>query len=156
VRHPEGVRKVALYAPAYGKGFAPAWRLRAPLVKDFIMCTQIAPTLAPTQRTDFVHPERYPDYFAKYLPQMRYRGFRHALLSSIRDFLSQNSALAFLQLGKSGKPVLLVWGRADRDVPFAVSGEVRKAIPQAKISCRRRRRARVVLRAPGNRKPGLD
>ena len=132
-RHPAAVRKVVLFDPAYGKGFTPPWQLRAPLVGDFIMCVKIAPTLADSQRDDFVHPERYSDYFAKYLPQMRYQGFRRALLSTIRDYLSQDNTWAFEQLGKSGKPVLLVWGRADRDVPFEVSDAVRKAIPRAEF-----------------------
>jgi len=132
-RHPASVRKIALYDPAYGTGFTPPWMLRAPLLSDFVMDVQIAPTLASSQRDDFVHPERYADYFAKYSTQMHYKGFRHALLSTIRDFLSQDNTLAFAQVGKSGKPVLLVWGRADQDVPFALSNEVRKAIPQAEF-----------------------
>jgi len=131
--HPERSRRVALIDPGFSNGFIPPWRLRAPLLSDFVMCVQIAPTLAESQRADFLHPERYPDYFAKYGAQMKYRGFRHALLSSIRDFLSQNTQPAFEQIGKSGEPVLLIWGRADQDVPFAVSDDVRRAIPQAEF-----------------------
>jgi pimeloyl-ACP methyl ester carboxylesterase len=132
-RHPERVRRVALFDPAFGEGFTPPWRLRAPLVSDFEMGVKIAPTLAGRQREDFVHPERYPDYFAKYFPQMRYRGFRYALLSSLRDFISQDTTRAYRQLGASGKPVLLIWGRADQDVPFALSDGVRRAVPQAEF-----------------------
>ncbi len=132
-RHPEQSGKVVLIDPGFTRGFTPPWPLRAPLLSDFLMCVRIAPTLAPSQRDDFLHPERYPDYFARYEPQMNYRGFRQALLSTIRDFLSQDTQPAFEQLGKSGKPVLLIWGRADRDVPFAVSDEVRKALPQAEF-----------------------
>jgi pimeloyl-ACP methyl ester carboxylesterase len=133
VRHPDRTRKVVLIDPGFTRGFTPPWPLRAPLVSDFLMCVKIAPTFASSQRDDFLHPERFPDYFAKYEPQMKYRGWRRALLSTIRDFLSQDTQPAFEQLGKSGKPVLLIWGRADQDVPFAVSDEVRKAIPQAEF-----------------------
>ncbi len=132
-RHPEQSRKVVLIDPGFTRGFTPPWPLRVPLVSDFLMCVEIAPTLAPSQRADFLHPERYPDYFARYAPQMEYRGFRQALLSTIRDFLSQDTQPAFEQLGKSGKPVLLIWGRADQDVPFAVSDDVRKAVPQTEF-----------------------
>jgi pimeloyl-ACP methyl ester carboxylesterase len=97
------------------------------------MGVQIAPTMAASQRDDFVHPERHPDYFAKYSTQMHYKGFPNAILSTIRQFLSQDNAAAFAQVGKSGKPMLLIWGRADQDVPFALSDEVRKAIPQAEF-----------------------
>ncbi|MGH9676041.1 MAG: alpha/beta fold hydrolase [Candidatus Acidiferrum sp.] len=133
VRHPQAVRRMALFDPAYGKGLTPPWQLRTPFVGEFVMCTKIAPALADSQRDDFVHPERYPDYFAKYKPQMRYQGFRRALLSSIRGFLAEDNTPAFAQAGRSGKPVLLVWGRADQTVPFALNDEVRKAIPQAEF-----------------------
>ena len=132
-RHPEHVRKIALFDPAYGKGFTPPWSLSMPLVGEFVMAVKIAPTMAGSQRDDFVHPERYPDYFAKYTTQMRYKGFRHAILSTIRDFLTLDNTAAFAQVGKSGKPVLLIWGRADQDVPFAISDDVRKAVPQAEF-----------------------
>ena len=133
VLHPDRTRKVVLFDPGFTRGFRPPWLLRAPVVSDFLMCVKIAPTFAPGQRDDFLHPERYPGYFAKYEPQMNYRGFRRALLSTIRDFLTQDTQPAFEHLGNSGKPVLLVWGRADQDVPFAVSDDVRKAIPQAEF-----------------------
>jgi pimeloyl-ACP methyl ester carboxylesterase len=132
-RHPESVRKIVLFDPAFGKGLRPPWQLRAPVVSKFVMAVQIAPTMARSQRDDFVHPERYPDYFARYITQMRYKGFRQAILSTIQDFLPLDNTAAFAQIGKSGKPVLLIWGRADRDVPFAVNDEVRKAIPQAEF-----------------------
>ena len=132
-RHPERSRKVGLIDPGFSRGFTPPWPLRAPLVGDFLMCVAITPRIVNSQRDDFLHPERYPDYFSKYEPQMKYLGFRQALLSTIREFLSRDTQPAFEQLGKSGKPVLLIWGRADQDVPFAISDDVRKAIPQAEF-----------------------
>jgi len=132
-RHPENVRKLVFFDPAYGKERTPPWQVRTPLVGEFVMDVQIAPGMASSQREDFVHPERYPEYFPKYATQMHYKGFRRAILSTIRNFLSQDSIGAYAQVGKSGKPVMLVWGRADITVPFAVSDEVRRAIPQAEF-----------------------
>jgi len=132
-RHPARVRKVALFDPAYGKGSQPPWQLRTPLLGAFVMNVRIAPTMADSQRDDFVHPERYADYFAKYATQMRYKGFRGAILSTIRNFLPLDNTGAFAQLGQSGKPVLLIWGRADQAVPFSVSEDARKSIPQAEF-----------------------
>lgn len=132
-RHPASVRKVVLFDPAYGKGSAPSWQLSMPLLGDFIMDVRIAPTMADSQREDFVRPERYSDYFAKYATQMRYKGFRRAILSTRRSFFPVDNTAAYAQLGKSGKPVLLFWGRADQTVPFPVSDDVRKTIPQAEF-----------------------
>jgi pimeloyl-ACP methyl ester carboxylesterase len=132
-RHPASVRKVVLFDPAYGKGSPPPWQIRTPLVGEFVIGAQIAPRMADSQREDFVHPERYSDYFAKYHTQMRYKGFRRAILSTERNFFPVDNTAAFVQLGKSGKPVLLIWGRADQTVPFTLSDAVRGAIPQAEF-----------------------
>ena len=132
-RHPENVRKLVFFDPAYSKERTPPWQIRTPFFGEFVMDVQIAPGMASSQREDFVHPERYPEYFPKYATQMHYKGFRRAILSTIRNFLSQDNTGAYAQVGKSGKPVMLVWGRADITVPFAVSDEVRRAIPQAEF-----------------------
>jgi pimeloyl-ACP methyl ester carboxylesterase len=92
-----------------------------------------APTMTASQRDDFAHPERYPDYFTKYATQMRYEGFRRSVRSTILNFFPVDNTGAYTELGKSGKPVLLVWGRADQTVPFSVSNDVRKAVPQAEF-----------------------
>src|SRR5438876_5337510 len=83
---------------------------------------------------DFLHPERFPDWSSRYLPQMRYRGFRRALLSTLRDYLSDDWSKQFACAGAGNAPVFPVWGVADRDVPFEVSSEVRAAIPRAEFS----------------------
>ena len=97
------------------------------------MCVKIAPTLPSSQRDDFIHPERYPEYFARYAAQMQYQGFRRAILSTIRNYVTRDDRAEYEAVGKGGRPVLLVWGKADQDVPFEVSNEVRHALPQAEF-----------------------
>ena len=132
-RHPQMVRRIVLFDPAFGPASRPPWEIRTPIVNELVMDVRIAPGMPGSQREDFVHPERYPEYFAKYSVQMRYKGFRHAILSTIRDYFSQDQTPAYEQVGRSGKPVLLVWGRADRTVPFELNEQLRKAIPQAEF-----------------------
>lgn len=132
-RHWGRVRTISLFDPAYGTGFLPPWPLRWPLVGEYVMCVKIAPILSASQKDDFVHPERFPDYFPKYAEQMRYRGFRRSVLSTILDFLSQDNTQAFARVGRSGKPAFLVWGKKDEDMPFAVSQDVLRALPQAEF-----------------------
>jgi pimeloyl-ACP methyl ester carboxylesterase len=131
VRHPELVRTVSLFDPAYSEGSTPPAAIRWPVAGEYIMAVKIGPALAPSQRDDFLHPERYPGYFPRYREQMRYKGFRRAILSTMRHYLSRDMRGDFERLGASGKPVLLVWGRKDRDVPFETSEAVRRAVPQS-------------------------
>jgi len=133
VIHPDRVRRVVLEDPAYSTGYPPPFDLRTPLLGEYIMAVRIAPGLPESQWADFVHPERFPHYLDPYREQMRYHGFRRALLATVRNYLSQDVTDYFRRLGGSGKQVLLIWGRADQDVPFETSGKVRQAVPQAEF-----------------------
>jgi pimeloyl-ACP methyl ester carboxylesterase len=133
VRHPNRVRKVMLFDPGYFTGNRGPWALRAPLLGEYNMAVTIAPGLAQSQWKDFAHPERYPHYLDEYHEQMRYRGFRHALLQTLRNYISTNVTEDFTTLGKSRRPVLLIWGRADKETPLELSDGVRAAVPQAQF-----------------------
>lgn len=132
-RHSDRVRKVLLFDPGYWKAGGPSFAIRTPILGEYNMAVNIAPGLPQSQMADFLHPEKFPTYLEPYYTQMRYRGFRRALLRTLRNYLSQDVTGEYTALGRGGKPVLLVWGKADQDVPFELSGQVRKAIPQAEF-----------------------
>jgi pimeloyl-ACP methyl ester carboxylesterase len=133
VRHPEKVRALALFDPGHFTGEPMPWQISTPIVGEYTACVRLVPSLPDGQKADFIHPERYPDYFAKYAEQMRYKGFRRALLSTIRDYFITDVRPDFRRVGASHKPVMLVWGQLDKDVPFEVSKEVLAEIPQAEF-----------------------
>ena len=116
-RHPERVRRVLLFDPGYWTGTPLPLGLRLPVIGTYNMTVVIAPGLPESQWDDFVHPERYPLYLGPYREQMRYQGFRRALLETLRNYLAHDVTGEYRQLGKSGKPVLLIWGKSDRDTP---------------------------------------
>jgi pimeloyl-ACP methyl ester carboxylesterase len=119
--HPERVRSVVLVAPlTHPQDIGPmAW----PGAGAWLMRSWYLPKLAASQLEDFPHPERVPGWAARFQPQMRYDGFGRALLSTMRHVVTQSSLPDFQKIGKSGLPVLLVWGDAD----------VQRAIPQAQL-----------------------
>jgi len=132
-RHPERVRALALLDPAHSTGEPLPWQISMPVVGEYAACVYLVPSLPGGQRDDFVHPERFSDYFAKYPEQMRYKGFRRAILSTVRDYLSSDVRADFRRVGASHKPVFLLWGKLDKDVPFALSKDVLEEIPQAEF-----------------------
>jgi pimeloyl-ACP methyl ester carboxylesterase len=135
VRHPERARTVALVDPAYRKGDVMPWAVRAPLLGAWLMAVVVAPSLPEGQKGDFHDPRGLDEYVARYRAQMRFAGFRRALLSTIRASSGKDDGESFRALGASGKPVLLVWGREDRSAlaPFARSEDVLRAIPRAEF-----------------------
>ena len=133
VRHPERVRKVLLFDPGYWTERPLPFGLRTPLIGEYNMAVSVSPDLAESQFDDFLHPERYPHYIEPYREQMRYRGFRRALLATLRNYISKDVTPDFQRLGKSGKPVLLIWGAEDKDTPIELSKQVLAAVPQAQF-----------------------
>jgi pimeloyl-ACP methyl ester carboxylesterase len=129
--HPERVRSVVLVAPlTHPQDIGPmAW----PGVGEWLNRSWFLPSLAASQLGDFPHPERMAGWPERFKPQMRYDGFGRAILSTIRHTAAGSSMPDFEKVGKTGLPVLLVWGDRDTTVPYAHHVDVQRAIPQARL-----------------------
>ncbi len=146
-RHPERVRTISLLDPGYLTGLTLPWKLRAPVVGEYVMCTQIAPGLPEGQKEDFLHPEeRYPDYFAKYGEQMQYKGFRRAILGDAAGLSSAGQPRGVRSTG--AKRETGAAGVGEARPASAVRGEQGRAgsVAGGGIPCDRRRSACAVLR----------
>ncbi len=133
--HPALVDRLALIAPA-GISVNLSWSarlLRLPLLGDWLMDRFGERVLLTSLTKDFKRPELLPTFQARYRTQMRYRGFRYALLSTMRHGPLGGMEAAYRRVGEHGHPVLLIWGREDTTVPFAASERVLAAIPQAEF-----------------------
>jgi pimeloyl-ACP methyl ester carboxylesterase len=65
--------------------------------------------------------------------QTKYRGYSEGQLNTYRHYDLQNRLASYDAIGRSGLPVLAVWGTADTTVPFAHSAELTKRVPQTKL-----------------------
>lgn len=127
-REPARVRRLALIAPltlAFDVG-----PMRWPVVGEWLNRVWLLPKLAASQLSDYVHPERHPGWSERFLPQMQYEGFGHAILSSLRHVMTRDSLGDFAAADRAGVPALLVWGRQDSVVPFEQNEAVRAAMPR--------------------------
>jgi len=134
-QHPERVRALALLSPA---GFPvpasrAAWLLHPPLVGEWLFDRFTEKLIVGGLAKDFYVRDRLAEFEARYRVQMRYQGFRRALLSTLRHGPISTMATAYQAVGKLTCPVLLIWGRDDQTVPFALSEKVRAAIPRAEF-----------------------
>jgi pimeloyl-ACP methyl ester carboxylesterase len=78
-------------------------------------------------------PELVEHFQAQYKIQMQYKGFKYAILSTMRNRMLESFAETYARVGKLKKPTLLIWGKNDATVPFKNSTEILKAIPHSEF-----------------------
>ena len=119
---PERVTGVVLVDPASAPtDIGPA---RLPIVGPWLIRTFAVPDMAAGQVTDFLHPERFPDWVDRYRVQMLYRGFGRSIASSIRHFGVHDPTADFAALKSNGIPVLVIWGAEDTTTPIDAAPRV--------------------------------
>ncbi len=94
-----------------------------------------ANTLLDVMLKDFYDPTpEARDYFVqRYAEQMKFHGFKRALLSTLRSGLLEEDLDLYRRLGDSHKPVALIWGKEDRAVPFSQNETFRHLVPQTQL-----------------------
>jgi pimeloyl-ACP methyl ester carboxylesterase len=121
--HPEMIDKVILVDPVY--------RFKntdiAELVMNYSMAVK-AEAMAGGQLEDFKYPELFPDWVSKYKNQMKFKGFRHSLISTIRNYPSDTIVANYTRLESLSKKVLLIWGKEDKTVTFDFSDSLRQKL----------------------------
>ncbi len=134
-RYPERVQSVVLIDPqAANVSAASISPLAIPLVGEYLMDVYIGPVrLAQTQGGDFFHPERFQDFTHQYREQMQYKGFKRAILSSLRNLVGLDPIQEYARLGASSLPLLLIWGEQDQTVQADGIAKVREALPEAEF-----------------------
>ncbi len=133
VQYPEKVSKLALLAP-----FNKKWDMglaRYPVLGEFLAATLIIPAMPDRLARNFYRPDLYmpKDWPQKIHQQTRYKGFRHAFLSSLRNIVSRDPMDRYRELGKTGVPTLTIWGKQDTTLPFDQHKRVLAVVPNSDV-----------------------
>ena len=83
--------------------------------------------------SDFFDKKLVDMFIAQYRPQMKIKGFKRAILSSLRENMLGGFPEIYRRVGALEKPTLLLWGRHDATVPFEHSAELRTLLPNAEF-----------------------
>jgi pimeloyl-ACP methyl ester carboxylesterase len=135
VRHPERVARNVLIDPAGTHPVELGWRKAGnlPLVGELTLGLFGGEQMVKNAVADFFDPRLVERFQEKYRVQMRFAGFRRAILSTMRNGMLGEFSATYRQLGSLDKPLLLLWGRDDAAVPFAHSADLLKLLPQAEF-----------------------
>jgi len=133
VRHPERVNKLVLIDPAGTKSIALTPMLKVakiPFVAEAVLGLVGGEALVQSNARDFFDPALVDHFSAQYKVQMQYKGFKRAILSTIRNGMLEAFLHVYKTLGKMDKPMMLFWGRNDNTVPLEHSHLLCTAVPQ--------------------------
>jgi pimeloyl-ACP methyl ester carboxylesterase len=135
-RFPERVDRLALIAPmSFPLPETFSTRLaRLPVVGDWIMMVLGDRMLVSRLKQNFYDPSRFLDVPGRYREQMKYRGYKQAVLSTLRylPFSSDFSPL-YQRIARRQLPVMLVWGLEDAVIPYKYAGRLKKVMPAAAL-----------------------
>ena len=148
-RHPDRVRSLILVDPVAGESGGPPSGFRIPAVGPLAWQALVVPTMADGQLSDFVHPDRFPDWTDRYREQMQFRGFGRALLSTLSARTGVAMDSVYHVVATANVPVLLIWGMKDKTVPFASNAVGSRGDSERRIPPDRRRRSSADPRARG-------
>lgn len=130
-RFPDRVHKLVLIDPIGAKPLPCAGILKVaamPFVGEALLNLVRSDGIS-WKIASFFNRELVEGLGSRYIVQMQYKGFRRAILSTIRNKMLDSFLDVYQRLGKMGKPVLLFWGRDDPTVPFKHSHILRAAMP---------------------------
>jgi len=136
VRFPTRVNKLVLIDPVGAKPFRLGRLLQVAAMPRFgeVLINWLGrERMVRRMASDFDHGRFAREFQAQYLIQMQYKGFKRALLSTIRNNMLGSFLDDYWRIGKMNKPVLLFWGRNDRLIPFAHSQVLRAAMPRVEF-----------------------
>jgi len=119
--YPEKISRLILIDPVYTAHHIGLQRI--PFIGELIAYHFKIPRFPERQMTDFYRPENFPEWPGRYREQMKYKGFRRAILSTCRNFLSKDPHPHYELLKKHNKKILLIWGKDDKVTP--VDGAVK-------------------------------
>lgn len=132
-RYPDRVRSLIYIAPVFNTGRPLRREESSPWAwKVHMVLRGGTDAMANGQLYDFLHPERFPDWPARFRVQQRFEGTREALRRTRAAIaVAPHQREEIRRLGGHPRPVLVVWGRQDRVAPFAGSSELLTALPRA-------------------------
>jgi pimeloyl-ACP methyl ester carboxylesterase len=83
--------------------------------------------------SDMLDQETVEHFQNQFKIQMTFKGFKRAILSTIRSGMLESFYETYARVGALQKPTLLFWGINDKTVPFEYSKAIMKAMPHAEF-----------------------
>jgi pimeloyl-ACP methyl ester carboxylesterase len=135
-KYPDHVSRQVLIDPAGAKQVSLPWILKAlklPIVGELALGLFGSASMLKAIASDMFDPETVDHFQNQFKIQMEYKGFKYAILSTMRNGMLDSFYETYACVGKLRKPTLLFWGVDDATIPFESSKLILKAMPHAEF-----------------------
>ena len=135
-KHPERTRSLTLIDPVVTNIFkTTAFPMNVKGLGELVMAFYLAPfQLAKAQTGDLHHPEAFPGWEAQFKIQMQYKGFRRAILSTMRNLSRQDFNAVYRQAATANLPALIVRGAEDTTISAADIELLKTLLPRHRFA----------------------
>lgn len=137
-KYPDKVRQLFLLAPA-GMNFVPPAYMkisRLPILGELMFLTLGTKILLKKCCYELIYNKEESDYYTEQFADcIRYKGFSRATLSSLRyTILNQTATIPnYEAIAKTDIPVVLIWGTADKTMPYYQAKLICEIISRTKL-----------------------
>jgi pimeloyl-ACP methyl ester carboxylesterase len=133
--YPERVNKMILIDPVvHAVGVSKLLKAAIlPGIGELVLGLAGSESMVKSVASDFFGPELVAQFQERYRVQMQFKGFKRAILSSIRNRMLGSFFDLYRRVGRLNKPTLIIWGRNDATVPFEQSEDLLAVIPHAEL-----------------------
>jgi pimeloyl-ACP methyl ester carboxylesterase len=131
-RYPERVAKLVLIGPAGARPSFPKLLkiFRKPVIGEAVLgLVGRVGIVKHVVTSDLCDKQLVGHFQERFVFQMQFKGYKRALLSTVRNNMLESFISTYRSIGALNKPTLLFWGRKDTTVPLAHSEDICAAIP---------------------------
>src|SRR2546422_6675460 len=132
-KYPDRVRSLIFFDPSIRRPYLLSLLEHLPPVWNYMTVLLDERFWADDQMSDFLHPERFPDWPKRYQEQMQFKGFRRSRLMEIRSNTDMDQSDQLTRVGEHPRPVLVIWGKQDKTVPFDESEFLMESLPNGRL-----------------------
>jgi len=135
-QYPRFVRKHVLIDPAGAKDVRLSRLLKItkiPFVGELLIALFGSKNMIKSIASDFFDPELVATFQTKYKVQMEYKGFKRAILSTMRSGMLDSFLETYKKVGALKKPTLIFWGMDDKTTPYKDHTLMLQALPHAEF-----------------------
>ena len=131
--YPDRVHSLVYFDPSIRHPYPLSMTERMPRVWNYLTVVFDERFWPHDQLGDFLHPEHFPDWTQRYREQMSFKGFRRSRLLEISSNADADQMEQLERVGQHRRPVLVIWGKEDRTVPFEESEFMMEALPRGRL-----------------------